>query len=555
MKSLLLAALLLGSSAAWADTPAADRATEDQLFGKPDDAAKPAQTPPPAPPPSDAQKKHDEEELFGSGPSTPKPAGPGDKPAAQPSGQSGDASELTPTDLKVFEDKTNANNDKLTIGGLAYILTQYNQNTIGTPTQDKTYLTSPDFVDVYLDGRPSDRLRVFVRGRLNYNPSMSGAAGEQPTNAGVIGTTSCISQQFCPQLDQLWMKFDAGQRVFFTVGRQRIKWGSGRFWNPTDFLNDQKLNALAILDQRLGVDLVKVHFPVESLGMNFYAIASIQDTTKPHDVGLALRGEFLIKQSEITATVAWRAHNPRRLGTDASFALGPFDMHAELAVLHPMETTEVTTYGGQLPDAFYHPDQINQLSDPAGAFISAFSNPPGRVDHLGEWKPQFVVGGEVQIPYNDDKNNVILGAEYFFNSLGYDNSNLYPLLFFSGQFTPLYTGKHYAAFYVSLPTPGHLVNTTFTVSTIGNLSDKSFVSRFDYRVTLLTYLQLGLFAQANYGANGEFHYGLNVAPYGDLVRTPVFSPLSPMAQMQLSANGLQIGAPVFSAGAVLIVNI
>ena len=46
----------------------------------------------------------------------------------------------------------------------------------------------------------------------------------------------------------MWLNFDIGRTVFVTAGRQRVKWGIGRFWNPTDFLQPARLDALAFFD-------------------------------------------------------------------------------------------------------------------------------------------------------------------------------------------------------------------------------------------------------------------------------------------------------------------
>lgn len=49
-----------------------------------------------------------------------------------------------------------------------------------------------------------------------------------------------------------WLQYDKGP-VQLTIGRQRVAWGSGRFWNPTDRFNPVSPIALE-QDQKLGVD-------------------------------------------------------------------------------------------------------------------------------------------------------------------------------------------------------------------------------------------------------------------------------------------------------------
>jgi hypothetical protein len=52
-------------------------------------------------------------------------------------------------------------------------------------------------------------------------------------------------------------------------------------------------------------------------------------------------------------------------------------------------------------------------------------------------------------------------------------------------------------------------DTDFTLSTLGNFSDLSFITRLDYTVTLLTHLRLDAFVAVRYGkTTGEFRLGL-----------------------------------------------
>ena len=63
------------------------------------------------------------------------------------------------------------------------------------------------------------------------------------------------------------------------MGLQRIKWGSGRFWNPTDFLNQQRKDPLDFFDKRLGVAMLKLHLPLEAQGWNIYGIVDFEDVS------------------------------------------------------------------------------------------------------------------------------------------------------------------------------------------------------------------------------------------------------------------------------------
>jgi len=64
-------------------------------------------------------------------------------------------------------------------------------------------------------------------------------------------------------LDQMWLRFDIKHTVFVTAGRQHVRWGTARFWTPTDFLHIQHRNPLDVFDARTGTTMIKVHVPWE----------------------------------------------------------------------------------------------------------------------------------------------------------------------------------------------------------------------------------------------------------------------------------------------------
>lgn len=72
-----------------------------------------------------------------------------------------------------------------------------------------------------------------------------------------------------------WLAYDVDD---FTVkvGRQRIAWGSGRIWNPTDRFNPVQPTALE-LDQKLGVDAA-------ALQWNYSASASLSAVASPSSI-------------------------------------------------------------------------------------------------------------------------------------------------------------------------------------------------------------------------------------------------------------------------------
>jgi len=137
--------------------------------------------------------------------------------------------------------------------------------------------------------------------------------------------------------------------------------------------------------------------------------------------------------------------------------------------------------------------------------------------HRGSgWKPQ-VTGGVSYTRQYADKDTFTVGAEYFYNALGYDDPKDYAAVVFLPRSTPLqnpatffYLGRHYLGAYATAPAPYSWDNTTFTLSTLANLTDKSGITRFDYSLIVLTHLRFEAYGAVHWGQkNGEFRFGLD----------------------------------------------
>lgn len=415
--------------------------------------------------------------------------------------------------------------DKLQIGGLLYLRARWT----GYEDQpaEQGPLDSPNLFDVYLDARPNDDLRVFARGRLTHRFA---APGTGPIPVPVPGVQTGSGAATESDLDQLWLKFDVEDRLFVTLGRQPIKWGTGRFWNPTDFLNPTVRNPLAVFDERLGIGAVKLHLPFEASGWNLYALATFDEATTAEGVGGAFRIEKLFGDLEVSLSTALRQGDPLRLGADLSFPLWEFDLRAEAALVHGDDGL----YWSGVPDW--------RASNPFDG-LSLESRKE-------EWIPQAVVGAEVAIRYSDE-DSLTIGAEYFYNGAGYDDPRIYPLLVATGSFRPLYLGRHYAALYATAVGPGRWNDTTLIASLLGNLSDRSFFGRFNWRVRLLTYLNLDTWVGYHFGDPGEFRLGMELPGISGLDEAEWERIGVPATLRDLLARGATIPPPTLELGAGL----
>jgi len=183
-----------------------------------------------------------------------------------------------------------------------------------------------------------------------------------------------------------------------------------------------------------------------------------------------------------------------RYGFDVSTGIGDFDVYADIAV--------------RPGDDFVH-------YDPGQNVIGVFSG----------YETQAVAGATYSRKYNDN-DMWTAGVEYFYNHAGstsssaisqtaqyaFDNRATLDPSLAANPFALLpffYIGRQYGAVYLSLPAPYSWNYTTFTLSTLGNLSDESFITRLDYSVTILTHLSVEAFAGVHYGhLGGEFRFQL-----------------------------------------------
>ena len=336
--------------------------------------------------------------------------------------------------------------DKLVLGG--QILLRFNGSfTDGTSKRDQR-LRMPNVLDLYADGRPNNRLRGFVRGRLRYDPSW------------------VRDDQLDVSLVELWLKFDLARRVFFTVGQQLVRWGATRVWNPVDVINRSRRPVLDPFDDRLGLPMVKLHVPVESLSWNFYLLGMLDQVDTFDQAGMAGRGEFVFWTMELGLTGAYRDGTDPLVGLDLSAGIWRFDVTGELGV------------------------RITDDND-SGVSVRASGG-------LSYGIPIF------------DTDQLLLGGEYFYNQDGSADPD--PGLLLTGQAQPFYLARHYGALFIALPQPGRLDDWSFTLTGIGSFNDLSFATQLLVEVKLHDYLSVQAIVTGHLGGPGELRIGDSAFP-------------------------------------------
>jgi hypothetical protein len=428
-----------------------------------------------------------------------------------------DAEELSGKGATSRFDTKETISDPLAVGGTLNVFAQgfWHENR----AFEKGTLAAPFIFDAFLDGRPNDRLRAYIVARLQFDPTRpigsgaSSAAGVQG-GAASVGLAPSTRDNPYVALDQLWLRFDLLRTLYLTVGKQKVRWGVSRIWYPTDFLNSQPRDALSPFDARLGVNLLKVHLPIERLGWNFYAYGLL-DSPKASSSGLsiehlggAIRGEIVMGPAEIGVGGVWQNGRRPRYGIDVSSALGPVDVYAEAAIRDSRDFL-----------LFRYPDDLDDST--LLAKVSAIE--PYRNDG-----PTAQVSGGASWQFNyTDSNFAVLGVEYFFNPAGYTSVAGNLVQTFAPALTterldpvqqlPLYAGRHNLA--VSLASPGlpQFSWITLSLSNIIVLSDPSALTRIDAIFRVLSNLNVQVFAAVLYGqTGGQLRFRLSPKAINDI---------------------------------------
>ncbi|MBM4371536.1 MAG: hypothetical protein FJ098_07775, partial [Deltaproteobacteria bacterium] len=275
------------------------------------------------------QDRPPEDDLFGGG----DPVVPDE--AARDEGLLGEGSGDAPRENRGLLD-----GDRLQIGGMLYLrfLVRFDQDTSGGKDRWSTF-SNPNLLDLYLDGRPNDRIRAYVRGRLAYDPvagypksylegyqeakAVAEALGEELPALPDLNTPD-------PALDQLWLNFDIGRAVWITLGKAPVRWGATRLWNPADLVNASRRDPLDFFDPRGGVPLIKIHVPIESLGWNVYALGLMDEAQTVEGMGGAARLEMVFSTVELGLSAAARKGRDVLAALDLSAGIGALDLTGEV---------------------------------------------------------------------------------------------------------------------------------------------------------------------------------------------------------------------------------
>lgn len=322
-------------------------------------------------------------------------------------------------------DKKEIDLDRMKFGGS--LQGEYQVYSLEKSATLRDYVSTPMTLELYLDSQLKNDVRAFFKGRYVNDGSVDESV--------VSPLTGLTQKQSSSSLDEMKISFHSNRKVFWTVGRQKIKWGVSQFWNPTDFINSQRRDFLKQEDLRSGVTMIKAHVPWKE--SNFYFLAVNEKSYESRNVGAALRGEIPFSKGEWSFSSYSRQGQRTKLGSDLSMGLGDFDVYVE---------------GAQS-------DQGLEKSASGGVTYS--------------------------FKYNEE-DAATLGFETFWQDSGTDDKSTYASMVLAGTFVPFFVGKNYAMTSIYLPKPGRWNESNLMFYGIQNLNDRSQYFRLSWGYTGMT---------------------------------------------------------------------
>jgi len=138
-------------------------------------------------------------------------------------------------------------------------------------------------------------------------------------------------------LSEFHYSFDIDKKVFVRLGNQLIAWGPARIWTPVDFINLEKADAFAALDNRTGKPGLRLHVPLP--GANAFAFGDFSGLQSDdgtyndllEDTSLGGRFDFTARAFEFGLTAYGGQHVQARYGADFSGRLLGTSVYGEAA--------------------------------------------------------------------------------------------------------------------------------------------------------------------------------------------------------------------------------
>lgn len=203
---------------------------------------------------------------------------------------------------------------------------------------DQNLVSNPNILFLYLDSKLENDNRVFARIRTFYDPTGNSSGSPSASSyTNPYGNGSGNSDYLSIQLQELRLSTNLGHQIFLTIGRQKVKYGTAKFFNPTDFLNTQAYNFFLPSDERVGIDMIRAQVPMGT--SNFYATGLPGNPTNGNPAGGYFREEVaydgvdkFLESGEFSFSGYLPKGQPGRAGFDLSQGVGDLDFYFEGAL-------------------------------------------------------------------------------------------------------------------------------------------------------------------------------------------------------------------------------
>lgn len=280
-------------------------------------------------------------------------------------------------------------------------------------------------------------------------------------------------------LNEAFIDFDIRDRLFFRIGKQRFKSGLGMRWRATDWINSDPVDTLdsQYADSlRTGVTGIRLWTKSSTL---FLRLPEGDDVTRTR---LLLKQDITLGGIEFSLSCSVEKGTAAVFGLGASFGALGIDWYVESALSGEAARPRVA------------------LVEPGERTMNPLENI--RVYREEGVRPLVVAGGS----YNNQARRLGFSFEYFFNSAGYSDADLYPYAALAGAAVPNYLGRHYLALAGSKSEIFSLTDSC-SLTALGNLSDMSFALYPVYTLRINDNLALSLSLTWFFGSkNGEYTF-------------------------------------------------
>ncbi|MBN2652168.1 MAG: hypothetical protein JXR63_07290 [Spirochaetales bacterium] len=207
---------------------------------------------------------------------------------------------------------------------------------------------------IWFDSRPKDNFRVFGKFSLsggtglaldNFNFSMDNWQvidnGDGSFSVGPgLGESSedDIQQDFLAGMSsssnitfsvrEFFVDFDYEKKLFFRFGKSFLKWGVGYLFSPADIVNLSPINLERPDQEREGPLSLRLQYPFGP--HNFYAYLLTDSVTKPEQLALGSRLEFLVENSELGLGFYYKKNSAPRFMATFSAPVGDIKFFGEM---------------------------------------------------------------------------------------------------------------------------------------------------------------------------------------------------------------------------------